>query len=72
MTLQRQVGFWIGGLAVLALALYVLRGILLPFVAGLALAYFLDPFVSRLERLRVPRIVGRWPSSAPSSSSSSC
>ena len=58
MTLQRQVGFWIGGLAVLALALYVLRGILLPFVAGLALAYFLDPFVSRLERLRVPRIVG--------------
>ena len=58
MTLQRQVGFWIGGLAVLALALFVLRGILLPFVAGLALAYFLDPIVSRLELIRVPRIVG--------------
>jgi len=58
LTLQRQVGFWIGGLAVLALALFVLRGILLPFVAGLALAYFLDPIVSRLELIRVPRIVG--------------
>lgn len=58
MTLQRQVGFWIGGLAVLALSLFVLRGILLPFVAGLALAYFLDPIVSRLELIRVPRIVG--------------
>ncbi|MGU9980626.1 AI-2E family transporter [Phreatobacter sp. HK31-P] len=58
MTLQRQVGFWIGGLAVLALSLFVLRGILLPFIAGLALAYFLDPIVSRLELIRVPRIVG--------------
>ncbi len=58
LTLQRQVGFWIGGLAVLALSLFVLRGILLPFIAGLALAYFLDPIVSRLELIRVPRIVG--------------
>jgi len=58
LTLQRQVGFWIGGLAVLALSLYVLRGILLPFVAGLALAYFLDPIVSRLERIKVPRVAG--------------
>ncbi len=58
MTLQRQVGFWIGGLAVLALSLFVLRGILLPFIAGLALAYFLDPIVSRLERVRVPRVAG--------------
>ena len=58
MTLQRQVGFWIGGLAVLALSLFVLRGILLPFVAGLALAYFLDPIVSRLELIRVPRVIG--------------
>lgn len=58
MTLQRQVGFWIGGLLALALLLYLLRGILLPFVAGLALAYFLDPVVSRLETIRVPRAVG--------------
>lgn len=58
MTLQRQVGFWIGGLVILALALYLLRGILLPFIAGLALAYFLDPLVSRLVRLGLPRALG--------------
>jgi predicted PurR-regulated permease PerM len=58
LTLQRQVGFWIGGLLAIALALYVLRGILLPFVAGLALAYFLDPVVSRLARLGMSRAVG--------------
>lgn len=58
MTLQRQVGFWISGFVVIALALYVLRGILLPFIAGLALAYFLDPVVSRLARLGLSRAVG--------------
>jgi predicted PurR-regulated permease PerM len=58
LTLQRQVGFWIGGLLAIALTLYVLRGILLPFVAGLALAYFLDPVVSRLARIGMPRAIG--------------
>lgn len=55
MTLQRQVAFWFGGLVVLIALLYLLRGILLPFVAGLALAYLLDPLVLRLTQLRVPR-----------------
>ncbi len=58
MTLQRQVGFWIGGLLAIALVLYILRGILLPFVAGLALAYFLDPVVSRLARVGLSRAIG--------------
>jgi predicted PurR-regulated permease PerM len=58
LTLQRQVGFWIGGLLAIALVLYILRGILLPFVAGLALAYFLDPVVSRLARLGLSRAIG--------------
>jgi predicted PurR-regulated permease PerM len=56
MTIQRQVGFWIGGLVVLVLSLYVLRDILLPFVAGLALAYLLDPVADRFERLGVGRL----------------
>lgn len=56
MTIQRQVGFWIGGLVVLVLSLYVLRGILLPFVAGLALAYLLDPLADRFERLGLGRL----------------
>ena len=41
---QTQVAlFWLGALAVLVLALFVLRQILLPFVVGMALAYALDP-----------------------------
>lgn len=42
--------FWLV-LAVAGLgAVYVLRGVLLPFVAGAAVAYFLDPAVDWLER----------------------
>jgi predicted PurR-regulated permease PerM len=55
MTLQRQVFFWIGALLVFLLLLWLLSGILLPFIAGLALAYFLDPVADRLERMGLPR-----------------
>jgi predicted PurR-regulated permease PerM len=50
--------FWLGGLAVFVALLWLLSGILLPFVAGCAIAYFLDPAVDRLERLKVPRGLG--------------
>lgn len=56
MALQRQLLFWLGALAVLAIFLLLFSGILLPFVAGLALAYLLDPIADRLERLGLPRI----------------
>ncbi len=56
MSFQRQVAFWIGALALTALALFVLRDILLPFVAGLALAYLLDPIADRLQRLGLGRL----------------
>ncbi|HUI18527.1 MAG TPA: AI-2E family transporter [Alphaproteobacteria bacterium] len=46
----RELRFWLVGLAVLAFALYLLRGVLLPFVAGMAVAYMLDPVVDRLQR----------------------
>jgi predicted PurR-regulated permease PerM len=55
MTLQRQVIFWFGVLVVVTLVLWLLSGVLLPFAAGLALAYFLDPVADRLERLGLPR-----------------
>jgi predicted PurR-regulated permease PerM len=57
MTLQRQIAFWISGLVILILALWLLQGILLPFVAGLVLAYFIDPVADALERLGIPRVV---------------
>ena len=47
------------GALVIAVLLYQLRGALLPFVVGGALAYILDPFVTWLER-RIP-----WMSSRP-------
>jgi predicted PurR-regulated permease PerM len=53
-TWQRAL-FWFGGTLVLGFALWLLSGILLPFAAGFAIAYFLDPPCDRLERLRLPR-----------------
>lgn len=57
MTLTRQMTFWVLTLLVGILALWLLREILLPFVAGMALAYLLDPVANRLERLGVNRLV---------------
>src|SRR6188472_4129496 len=42
---------------VLGLA-YLLRGVLIPLFLAFLLAYALDPFVDRLEALRVPRWLG--------------
>ena len=56
MSLQRQFVFWVAALLALILVLWLLSNILLPFIAGLALAYFLDPVADRLERLGLPRL----------------
>jgi len=56
MTLQRQITFWIGALIALILSLWLLREILLPFIAGLVLAYFLDPVADWFEEKGVPRL----------------
>ncbi|HWK44384.1 MAG TPA: AI-2E family transporter [Stellaceae bacterium] len=52
--------FWIGGLLLVAIFMWLLSGIMLPFVAGLAIAFFLDPMADRLERLRLPRSVAAF------------
>ena len=56
MTLQRQILIWAISLAVLVLALWLLSPILLPFIAGLVLAYFLDPVADGLQRLGLSRL----------------
>jgi len=56
-TAERQVRFWLIGLAITIAALYLLRDVLLPFVAGMAVAYFLDPLADRLERAGCSRTV---------------
>ncbi len=56
MTIQKQFGFWIAALVVFVLFLWLFSSILLPFVAGLALAYLLDPVATRLQRLGLGRL----------------
>lgn len=56
-TLQRQMTFWLVALAVFVLLLWLLADILLPFIAGMAIAYFLAPLVDRMERMGINRMV---------------
>lgn len=53
---NRQAWFWGVGLALVALFLWLLAGTLVPFLAGAAIAYFLDPVAKRLERLGLGRV----------------
>lgn len=47
---QQVIAFWAAGFLVLLLMLAVFRQILLPFIAGAAIAYALDPVADWLER----------------------
>jgi predicted PurR-regulated permease PerM len=53
----RQLAFWVVTFVVLAAALWLLHAILLPFVAGIALAYVLAPVADRGERLGINRTI---------------
>ncbi len=54
--IQTQAKYWaIAGLVLIVL-LWLLGDVLLPFVLGAALAYFLDPVADRLERLGLSRV----------------
>jgi predicted PurR-regulated permease PerM len=56
MSIGRQAVIWFMTLAVVILVLWLLQEILLPFIAGFVLAYFLDPVADRIEKLGVSRI----------------
>ncbi|WP_119165907.1 AI-2E family transporter [Algihabitans albus] len=57
MSPERQFRFWTVGLVVFIALLWLLSEILLPFVAGMAIAYFFDPVCDRLERLGLSRVM---------------
>src|ERR1051325_11001591 len=57
MTWTRQMTFWLLTSVVGILALWLVREILLPFVAGMAVAYLLDPLANRFERIGVSRLI---------------
>ncbi len=56
MTLRRQVQFWLLSLAAFILFMMVFSAVLLPFVAGMALAYLLDPVADWFERRGFSRL----------------
>jgi len=53
----RQMTFWIAALIGLILILWLLWGILLPFVAGMALAYLFNPAARRLQHWGANRML---------------
>ncbi|MFN4167866.1 MAG: AI-2E family transporter [Pannonibacter phragmitetus] len=56
MTLRRQVQFWLLSLAAFILFMLLFSAVLLPFVAGMALAYLLDPVADWFERRGFSRL----------------
>lgn len=51
-----QVAPWAIALVGVALFLYVFKGVLMPFAAGIALGYLLDPIAEKLERVGFNRL----------------
>ncbi len=52
---QRHLWFWLGALLCLLAAVAVFKEILLPFVAGMVIAYFLNPVADRLQAIGIRR-----------------
>ncbi|MBX9758627.1 MAG: AI-2E family transporter [Beijerinckiaceae bacterium] len=57
MKVERQIQFWLGTALILAVLLWLLSSVLLPFAAGMTLAYLLDPIATRLQRMGMSRLV---------------
>lgn len=57
MTVQRQAKLWLLMLAGSLFLLWLLSPILLPFVLGMAIAYFLDPVMARLAGVGMSRSI---------------
>ncbi len=55
MSRRQQIAIWAALTVLFLLLLSALSGVLLPFVAAMALAYFLDPLADRLERTGMSR-----------------
>lgn len=57
MTRTQRLATWIAGFVALLFLIHTLREILLPFVAGMAVAYFLDPVADKLEERGLSRVL---------------
>lgn len=56
--MKKQIFFWLGTLVFFVLFMVVFGSVLLPFVAGMVLAYFLNPIVQLLEKIGIHRVLG--------------
>jgi predicted PurR-regulated permease PerM len=57
MRAERQILFWVIAAGLLMVTIALLKEILLPFIAGIAIAYFLSPLADKLVELGLNRIV---------------
>ena len=55
--MRRQFFFWLGMLGFFVAFMWLFSDILLPFIAGMALAYFLDPVADWLQRMGASRML---------------
>lgn len=56
LTVRQQVWYWGAFIALFMAALWFLGDVILPFVVGGAIAYFLDPVADRLEAMGLSRV----------------
>lgn len=56
LTVRQQASYWGIGMVVLMLSLWALGNVILPFVTGMAIAYFLDPVADKFETFGFSRI----------------
>ncbi|MDG4650489.1 AI-2E family transporter [Roseibacterium sp. SDUM158017] len=54
---RQQITYWGAAAAVLMAVLWLLGDVILPFLVGGAIAYFLDPVADRLQRLGLSRVL---------------
>lgn len=57
MRIERQFVFWVAAAIIVVGLIALLQDILLPFVAGIVIAYFLSPVADMLQRIGLPRIL---------------
>ncbi|MEO1265238.1 MAG: AI-2E family transporter, partial [Pseudomonadota bacterium] len=56
-TADRQILFWLGVGLLFVVAVLTLQSVLLPFIAGLVIAYAFNPLADWLQRAGIPRIL---------------
>ena len=60
MSFERQLAFWLATYVVIIVLLWLLSDILLPFVAGMVIAYLLDPLADKALLVSIYMALGIW------------